>query len=117
MKCFTHQDADAVAICKSCGRGVCPTCATMAGEGIACGPRCASEVAQLHGWVAKSGKRMRATHTTQAVAFTVLCLAAAFSAIIADGVGRGVMLSAAALLLLLALRYYRLAALWRDSPE
>lgn len=28
MKCFSHVDADAVAHCPSCGKGLCPTCAT-----------------------------------------------------------------------------------------
>ena len=29
MKCFVHQAEDAVAICKTCGKGVCSDCAII----------------------------------------------------------------------------------------
>ena len=50
MKCFFHQDRDAVGICKSCGRGICSECAFDLGKGIACRGRCeqdARDVIQL----------------------------------------------------------------------
>lgn len=28
MHCFNHDDRDAVDICKACGKGLCPECAT-----------------------------------------------------------------------------------------
>jgi hypothetical protein len=114
MKCFTHPDVDAVLICRACGRGACKECVTPAGDYVACSPGCVAAVAQLNAFVAKSGARMRATHTTQAVAFSVLAAGTAFGGLLADGVGRGVLLSAAALVALMAYRYFRLAAAWRE---
>ena len=40
MKCFYHQDRDAVGSCKSCGKGLCPECAVDLGKGLACRSRC-----------------------------------------------------------------------------
>ena len=40
MKCFYHQDRDAVGVCKSCERGVCSECAVDLGKGLACKDRC-----------------------------------------------------------------------------
>jgi len=47
MKCFYHTDADAVGICKSCSKGLCPACAVDMNQGIACKGRCESQVANL----------------------------------------------------------------------
>lgn len=41
MKCFRHSDADAVAICKCCAKGVCPVCAIEIHQGVACSEGCA----------------------------------------------------------------------------
>lgn len=40
MKCFHHQDRDAVGSCKSCGKGLCAECAVDLGKGLACRGRC-----------------------------------------------------------------------------
>ena len=40
MRCFSHQDKEAVGICKSCGKGVCSECAIDLGKGLACRGRC-----------------------------------------------------------------------------
>ncbi|MBW4651722.1 MAG: DUF2180 family protein [Kaiparowitsia implicata GSE-PSE-MK54-09C] len=47
MKCYYHNDVDAVAICKNCNRGICPKCAAEIENGIACRNRCESEVQAL----------------------------------------------------------------------
>ena len=47
MKCFLHQERDAVGICKSCGKGICPDCAVDLGRGLACHGRCEVEVRSL----------------------------------------------------------------------
>ena len=117
MKCFAHDTADAVAICKACGRGTCRTCATLVGNWVACGASCATAVASLNDMVQRTGPRMRATHKAQAAVFLVLFFAAALAGVIADGVGRGVMLSAAALLRLACVRYFRLAAMYKDGQR
>jgi len=47
MKCYDHQDVDAVAICKSCGKALCSQCAVDLGRGIACKGRCVDDVQML----------------------------------------------------------------------
>lgn len=47
MKCFYHPEADAIAICKNCNRGLCTACATDLGNGLACKGRCEAEVQSL----------------------------------------------------------------------
>ena len=44
MKCYSHQDIDAIAICKNCHRGLCEDCASNVGNGQACRNRCEDEV-------------------------------------------------------------------------
>lgn len=51
MKCFYHQDRDAVGICKSCGRGLCPECAVDLKTGLACKGRCEDEARALIGLI------------------------------------------------------------------
>ena len=48
MKCFNHDAADAVAICKSCNKGICHACAVDVGNGIACLNSCEDEVRALN---------------------------------------------------------------------
>lgn len=44
MKCFYHNSADAVAVCKNCNRGICLECAAEVSNGVACKNRCEIEV-------------------------------------------------------------------------
>jgi hypothetical protein len=48
MKCFTHRNSDAVAVCRSCGRAVCPDCVSEVGLACACKNRCESDVARFN---------------------------------------------------------------------
>ena len=48
MRCFYHQDVEAVAACKNCGRGLCAGCAVDVGNGLACPDRCEEEVRALN---------------------------------------------------------------------
>jgi hypothetical protein len=36
MRCFNHRDKEAIAVCRSCGKGVCADCSVDIGRGIAC---------------------------------------------------------------------------------
>jgi len=36
MHCFNHQDSTAIGTCRQCGKGLCPSCATDLGHGLAC---------------------------------------------------------------------------------
>lgn len=47
MKCYYHNESDAVAICKNCGKAVCSECASDVGNGIACKDKCEAEVKAL----------------------------------------------------------------------
>lgn len=46
MNCFRHQDRQAVAICRNCGKATCPLCATDSTYGIACSSQCVHELSQ-----------------------------------------------------------------------
>ncbi len=40
MECFSHQNVPAVGLCKSCGKGVCRSCAIPVDRGLACSEQC-----------------------------------------------------------------------------
>ena len=40
MECFAHVGAPSVGVCKSCGKGVCRTCAISVDKGLACSEIC-----------------------------------------------------------------------------
>jgi len=44
MRCFYHEDKEAVGTCKSCGKGLCRDCAVDLGKGLACRGRCEADV-------------------------------------------------------------------------
>src|SRR4051812_41469041 len=48
MKCFNHDAADAVAICKNCNKALCRVCAVDVGNGIACLNSCEQEVLSIN---------------------------------------------------------------------
>jgi hypothetical protein len=50
MRCFVHQDIEAVGVCRCCAKGTCAACALPVTNGIACSEACrpvAEEIAQL----------------------------------------------------------------------
>jgi hypothetical protein len=47
MKCFYHQEYDAIGICKSCGKGLCHECAVDLSQGLACKSRCEEDAQKL----------------------------------------------------------------------
>jgi hypothetical protein len=44
VKCFYHNNADAVGSCRSCSRGLCAACAVEFDKGLACPDRCEDDV-------------------------------------------------------------------------
>jgi hypothetical protein len=48
MKCYTHHPTDAVAVCRSCGRALCPECVVEIETVCACKNRCEQQVASLN---------------------------------------------------------------------
>lgn len=47
MQCFAHENAAAVGVCKSCGKGVCRACAIPVERGLACSADCQPIAAAL----------------------------------------------------------------------
>ena len=47
MRCYNHHEIDAVGICKSCGRALCPSCAAEVEKAVACRGRCETDVSTL----------------------------------------------------------------------
>ena len=47
MRCFYHEDREAVGSCKSCGKGLCRECAVDLTKGLACRGRCEEDVSSV----------------------------------------------------------------------
>jgi len=47
MRCFYHDEKEAVGSCKSCGKGLCRDCAVDLGKGLACRGRCEADAQAL----------------------------------------------------------------------
>lgn len=47
MRCFYHEDREAVGSCKSCGKGLCRECAVDFAKGLACRGPCEADVQAL----------------------------------------------------------------------
>jgi hypothetical protein len=43
MRCFYHEDREAVGSCKSCGKGLCRECAVDLTKGLACRGHCEAD--------------------------------------------------------------------------
>lgn len=56
MKCFNHPEADAVASCKHCFKGVCARCAKDSGVGVVCSQACEDEVRAVRAMLERSRK-------------------------------------------------------------
>ena len=48
MKCFNHSIADAVGVCRSCGRALCRECIAEVGLSCSCKGRCETVVAAMN---------------------------------------------------------------------
>jgi hypothetical protein len=56
MRCYTHSDTDAVAICQHCGKALCRTCTTAVGTKMSCHGDCEKEVENTN-MILKRGKQ------------------------------------------------------------
>lgn len=65
MRCFNHPENEAVGICKSCQRGLCPECATDLGHGLACTGKHEEEVNTLQTIINQSAKIYAVTPKTR----------------------------------------------------
>lgn len=48
MKCFNHREIDAIGLCRSCGKSLCPECYVLVGESISCKGSCEAKVRILN---------------------------------------------------------------------
>lgn len=48
MKCYNHNETDAIGVCKACYKSICAECAVDTGRGLACSDECVAEVCDLN---------------------------------------------------------------------
>lgn len=63
MNCFYHPQTVAVALCKSCSRGLCSACAVDVGNGTACRARCEEAVRSLNRMIEANARTFSAANT------------------------------------------------------
>lgn len=56
MKCFRHQELEAVGICKACHKGICSDCSKDLGHSISCKGPCEKKAALLEDIITFSQK-------------------------------------------------------------
>lgn len=56
MKCFYHQELDAIGICKKCQKGLCSECATDLEHGIACKGKHEKEAGEIEALISRNIK-------------------------------------------------------------
>ena len=44
MQCYRHNEREAVAVCRHCGKAACSSCGEDTGQGISCSAACATEL-------------------------------------------------------------------------
>ncbi|MBU1625963.1 hypothetical protein KKB18_01195 [bacterium] len=60
MQCFNHTDTPAVAICLSCGKALCKSCAMTSDASIVCSETCKSRLSMLRSLREKEPKQYMA---------------------------------------------------------
>lgn len=80
MKCFVHQDRDAVGICKNCQKGLCIECAVEVENGISCQGKSQQENAANNLTIIKNrtlSQKTAAAHKINALVYLligIICL-------------------------------------------
>jgi Flp pilus assembly protein TadB len=85
MKCYYHEENEAVAICKSCSRALCKSCAADVHPGTACINRCEKDVEALNLMIEKNKTAYQKTgkaYKRNAIALLLSGLAFSFIGII-----------------------------------
>ncbi len=73
MKCYNHADVDAVGTCKTCYKGICHSCLTDVGNGIACTATCVEEVKEINSLIERNKniyKKASKTNTNRGYLYT-----------------------------------------------
>jgi hypothetical protein len=53
VRCFIHQDIEAVGTCRACNKGLCPACVVDLDHSISCRGNCENKARALHAQVAQ----------------------------------------------------------------
>jgi len=56
MRCYYHHDKEAVGMCRSCSKGLCPDCAVDVGKALACRGHCEEDVRAFLAFVHRSNQ-------------------------------------------------------------
>ena len=56
MKCYTHNELDAIGVCKACSKAICNSCAIDTGRGLSCSEECSKEIDEQNQIIDKSKK-------------------------------------------------------------
>ncbi len=90
MKCFNHPTVDAVALCKSCSRGLCRDCVAEVELSCSCRNRCEEDVAAMNDLVERGRTAYQKTSATYfRSGLITLLLGSVFLVIGGFGVTRG----------------------------
>jgi hypothetical protein len=120
MRCFTHREIEAVAVCRGCGRGTCSECLTDVGGVIACRGRCEGRVAALEQVLAGDGAaRLRGRETYRLAAQQQRMRAIVFLVLLAGVAAIGVVEPASRLYVAVMAAFLALAAwfAWRTAAR
>ena len=102
MKCYYHNESDAVGFCKACTKGLCTECAVDVGYGLACKDTCEDQVRAVNANIERGKKGYKLTAGAMAILGIVLLLMGSFRSY-ADFIFFGIVC------LLIAVLYYRFA--------
>jgi hypothetical protein len=86
MKCYSHPNTDAVAICKNCSKGLCRECLVELENGIACKGACEKEVKDINEIMARGKTAYQKTaqaYKRNAIIYTLMGSIFALAGIIA----------------------------------
>ena len=79
MKCLTHKESEAVAVCVHCGMALCESCLTRSESGrFVCSPACGTASKQMEDFIAST--RHRSVRGTRTTAYFLYGMAAIFTA-------------------------------------
>lgn len=74
MRCFNHQDREAIGSCKACAKGLCPECAVDLGHGLSCkGPH--EEIVESYSLILKFNARTVSAAPRNIYFAPVFCIA------------------------------------------
>jgi len=72
MKCYSHNDRDAIGVCKACSKGVCSECAYDTGNGLACKETCIEEVQAINEIISRNRQMYSIGNTSNVLSSSVI---------------------------------------------